>query len=58
MDKNVQDESKLRNKINEEGDSLMEKEKMRNGVDIEPEADEWVAKPSPQAFDNSKSSDK
>ncbi|RCX16961.1 hypothetical protein DFP94_11021 [Fontibacillus phaseoli] len=39
------DESELRNKLDHEGDSLAEKKKMKNGVDIEPEADEWVAKP-------------
>ncbi|WP_059053238.1 hypothetical protein [Paenibacillus senegalimassiliensis] len=44
-----QDESKLRNKMDHEGDSLAEKKKMQNGVDIEPEADEWVAKPVPFA---------
>ncbi|MGG6312712.1 hypothetical protein [Paenibacillus macerans] len=41
------DESKLRNKMDHQGDSLAEKKKMENGVDIEPEADEWVAKPVP-----------
>jgi len=41
-----QDESKLRNKMDSAGDSLMEKTKMEQGVDIEPEADEWVAKPA------------
>lgn len=40
-----QDEAKLRNKLNPEGDSLQEREKIEQGVDIEPEADEWVAKP-------------
>ncbi|GIP52498.1 MULTISPECIES: hypothetical protein [Paenibacillus] len=40
-----QDEAELRNKPDHEGDSLAEKKKMENGVDIEPEADEWVAKP-------------
>ncbi|WP_410769041.1 hypothetical protein [Fontibacillus sp. BL9] len=39
------DEAELRNKPDHEGDSLAEKKKMENGVDIEPEADEWVAKP-------------
>ncbi|WP_334072763.1 MULTISPECIES: hypothetical protein [Paenibacillus] len=46
------DEAELRNKPHE-GDSLAEKKKMENGVDIEPEADEWVAKPA--AFTDSKS---
>ncbi|WMT38869.1 hypothetical protein RE628_15090 [Paenibacillus sp. D2_2] len=41
-----QDEAKLRNKMDSAGDSLMEKTKMEQGVDIEPEADEWVAKPA------------
>lgn len=41
------DEAKLRNKLNHHGDSLAEKKKMEDGVDIEPEADEWVAKPVP-----------
>jgi len=39
-------EEKARNKLNEEGDSLAEKKKIESGVDIEPEADEWVAKPA------------
>lgn len=39
-------EEELRNKLNESGDSLAEKKKMKQGVDIEPEADEWVAKPT------------
>ncbi|GGA32960.1 MULTISPECIES: hypothetical protein [Paenibacillus] len=38
-------EEEIRNKPNKEGDSLAEQKKMENGVDIEPEADEWVAKP-------------
>lgn len=41
----LRDESKLRNKMDQQGDSMMEKEKMKKGVDIEPEADEWIAKP-------------
>lgn len=41
----TQDEAELRNKPDHEGDSLAEKKKLENGVDIEPEADEWVAKP-------------
>lgn len=40
-----QTEDQVRNKINKDGDSLAEIKKMENGVDIEPEADEWVAKP-------------
>ncbi|MCM3698944.1 MULTISPECIES: hypothetical protein [Paenibacillus] len=43
------DEAKLRNKIDPAGDSMAEKKKMKSGVDIEPEADEWVAKPAPFA---------
>ncbi|MGQ8873751.1 hypothetical protein [Paenibacillus sp. TSA_86.1] len=45
-----QDEAAIRNKLDEDGDSLMEKKKIMNGVDIEPQADEWAAKPSPVAF--------
>ncbi|MCM3039838.1 hypothetical protein M3201_09035 [Paenibacillus motobuensis] len=41
-----QDEAKLRNEMDPSGDSLQEKQKMKQGVDIEPEADEWVAKPA------------
>ncbi|GGH19505.1 hypothetical protein [Paenibacillus segetis] len=40
-------EDQLRNKENKDGDSLAERKKMENGVDIEPQADEWIAKPSP-----------
>lgn len=40
-----QSEDKLRNELNPEGDSLAEKKKIENGVDIEPEADDWIAKP-------------
>ncbi|MEF2965966.1 hypothetical protein V3851_09000 [Paenibacillus sp. M1] len=43
-DNQYRDEAELRNEPHE-GDSLAEKKKMENGVDIEPEADEWVAKP-------------
>lgn len=43
----ARDEAELRNKLDQQGDSLAEKKKMENGVDIEPEADEWVAKPVP-----------
>ncbi|MFB5267882.1 hypothetical protein ACE41H_14025 [Paenibacillus enshidis] len=42
-----QSEDKLRNKLNKDGDSLMEQKKMENGQDIEPEAEEWVAKTTP-----------
>lgn len=38
-------EDKLRNQQDKNRDSLAEQKKMDNGVDIEPEADEWVAKP-------------
>ncbi|MEK4433484.1 MULTISPECIES: hypothetical protein [Paenibacillus] len=51
-----QDEAEIRNKLDEDGDSLMEKKKIMNGVDIEPQADDWAAKPSPVAFNESKSS--
>ncbi|WP_162484579.1 hypothetical protein [Paenibacillus sp. IHBB 10380] len=51
-----QTEDQVRNKENKSGDSLAERKKMENGVDIEPQADEWVAKPS--AFSNVKSSSK
>ncbi|WP_018752509.1 hypothetical protein [Paenibacillus sanguinis] len=49
------DESKLRNELDQQGDSLAEKKKMQNGVDIEPEADEWIAKPVPFADGNTDS---
>ncbi|WP_366291326.1 hypothetical protein [Paenibacillus sp. AN1007] len=45
-----QDEAAIRNKLDEDGDSLMEKKKIMNGVDIEPQADDWAVKPSPVAF--------
>ncbi|KAG2871222.1 hypothetical protein PC115_g24900 [Phytophthora cactorum] len=51
-----QDEAAIRNKLDEDGDSLMEKKKILSGVDIEPQADEWSAKPSPVAFDEGESS--
>lgn len=41
-------EEDIRNKQNKAGDSLAEQKKMENGVDIEPEADEWVAKTVPE----------
>lgn len=56
MSDHVQDEAKIRNQKNEDGDSLMEKTKLDNGVDIEPEADEWIAKPSPVSHDDTQSS--
>ncbi|MNB78639.1 hypothetical protein D3C81_635420 [compost metagenome] len=42
----IQNEADIRNRENKDGDSLAEKKKMENGVDIEPEADEWEAKPA------------
>ncbi|MDQ0088725.1 hypothetical protein J2T12_002135 [Paenibacillus anaericanus] len=41
-----QTEDQVRNKENKDGDSLAERKKMENGVDIEPQADDWVAKTS------------
>jgi hypothetical protein len=46
MSDHIQDEAKIRNKENKDGDSLAEIKKMENGVDIEPQADDWVAKPA------------
>ncbi|MNH85761.1 hypothetical protein D3C87_470160 [compost metagenome] len=40
-------EDQVRNEQDKNRDSLAEQKKMENGVDIEPEADEWVAKPVP-----------
>ncbi|MNJ68144.1 hypothetical protein [Paenibacillus fonticola] len=40
-----QSEDQIRNKLDEEGDSLAEKKKIKSGSDIEPQAEEWVAKP-------------
>lgn len=40
-----QSEDKVRNKLNEADDSLAEKKKIKNGTDVEPQAEEWVAKP-------------
>jgi len=40
-----QTEDQVRNKENTDGDSLAERKKMENGVDIEPQADEWAARP-------------
>ncbi|AHV96999.1 MULTISPECIES: hypothetical protein [Paenibacillus] len=45
----IQNEAEIRNRENKAGDSLAEIKKMENGVDIEPEADEWEAKPAPTA---------
>ncbi|WP_169733332.1 hypothetical protein [Paenibacillus durus] len=45
----IQNEADIRNRENRKGDSLAEIKKMENGVDIEPEADEWEAKPAPTA---------
>ncbi|QWU13312.1 hypothetical protein SAMN04487895_11856 [Paenibacillus sophorae] len=45
----IQNEADIRNRENKDGDSLAELKKMDNGVDIEPEADEWEAKPAPTA---------
>ncbi|WP_202903295.1 hypothetical protein [Gorillibacterium massiliense] len=39
-------EDEVRNQLDEAGDSLAEKKKIESGVDIEPEGDEWVAKPA------------
>lgn len=39
-------EAEARNREDKDGDSLAEKKKLESGVDIEPEADEWVAKPA------------
>lgn len=49
MDQHTHDEAKLRNEVDPNQDSLAERKKMENGVDIEPEADEWEAKPAPSA---------
>lgn len=46
MSDQIQDEAKIRNKVNKDDDSLAEIKKMENGVDIEPEADDWVSKPA------------
>ncbi|WP_410511732.1 hypothetical protein PaeBR_16890 [Paenibacillus sp. BR2-3] len=39
----------IRNEVDKDGDSLAEIKKMENGVNIEPEADEWIAKPAETA---------
>ncbi|WP_223067324.1 hypothetical protein [Paenibacillus caui] len=49
-------EEEIRNKQNKDSDSLAEQKKMENGVDIEPEADEWVAKPVAYSETETKSS--
>ncbi|OBZ14679.1 hypothetical protein A8L34_12235 [Bacillus sp. FJAT-27264] len=49
MTDHVQNEADIRNKKNKSGDSLAEIKKMENGVDIEPQADDWVAKPAESA---------
>ncbi|MDP4095399.1 hypothetical protein OIN60_01150 [Paenibacillus sp. P96] len=53
-----QSEDKLRNKLNKDGDSLMEQKKMENGQDIEPEAEEWVAKTTPGMVKDDRNSSK
>ncbi|WP_154674771.1 hypothetical protein [Paenibacillus ihumii] len=42
---NQRSEDQVRNKLDEQGDSLAEKKKIESGKDIEPQAEEWVAKP-------------
>lgn len=49
MNHQPQDEAQIRNKENKDGDSLAEQRKMENGVDVEPEADDWVSKPAETA---------
>ncbi|WP_169834353.1 hypothetical protein [Paenibacillus donghaensis] len=49
MSDSIQNEAEIRNKENKNDDSLAEQKKMEAGVDIEPEADEWVAKPAQTA---------
>ncbi|WP_178381983.1 hypothetical protein [Paenibacillus sp. P32E] len=46
MSDHIKNEADIRNKESKQGDSLAERKKMENGVDIEPEADDWVAKPA------------
>ncbi|WP_379153561.1 hypothetical protein [Paenibacillus sp. sgz5001063] len=46
MSDQLENEADIRNKENKKGNSLAERKKMENGVDIEPEADDWVAKPA------------
>ncbi|MFC3748611.1 hypothetical protein [Paenibacillus sp. GCM10012306] len=49
MTDHIQDEADIRNKKNKAGDSLAEIKKIENGVDIETQADDWVAKPAESA---------
>ncbi|WP_238649604.1 hypothetical protein [Paenibacillus piscarius] len=49
MPEHTHDEADIRNRENKDGDSLAERKKMENGVDIEPEADDWEAKPADTA---------
>jgi hypothetical protein len=49
MPDHIENEADIRNKENKDGDSLAERKKMGNGVDIEPEADDWIAKPAESA---------
>ncbi|CQR55131.1 hypothetical protein JI735_22330 [Paenibacillus sonchi] len=46
MSDHIKNEADIRNKESKKDDSLAERKKMENGVDIEPEADDWVAKPA------------
>lgn len=48
-------EEDIRNSQDKDRDSLAEQKKMENGVDIEPEADEWVAKPVASTESDTKS---
>ncbi|MHA6529976.1 hypothetical protein [Paenibacillus sp. BAC0078] len=49
MADHIGNEADIRNKPNKAGDSLAERKKMENGVDVEPEADDWVSKPAESA---------
>ncbi|MFF2907267.1 hypothetical protein [Paenibacillus sp. NPDC057934] len=49
MTDHIQNEADIRNKKNKAGDSLAEIKKIESGVDIEPQADDWVAKPAESA---------
>lgn len=49
MPEHTHDEADIRNRENKDGDSLAERKKMENGVDIEPESDDWEAKPADTA---------
>ncbi len=46
MSDHIKNEADIRNKESKKDDSLAERKKMENGVDIEPEADDWVSKPA------------